>query len=288
MNDFILNFTPTGMIPTKKINFNAPISVSEIVDDVLSAAEYGASMAHLHARDEKTGEPTVSEEVYGKIISGIRKYNKKIILCVSLSGRNISDPNKRARPLILDGEAKPDMGSLTLSSLNFINQASLNAPDTINFLAKTMQEKFISPEMEVFDLGMANYILILQKKGLLPPKPYVNIILGNVFGAQTTFSNMSAILDNIPRDMIFSFGGIGKYQTKATLMGLINGAGVRIGLEDNVWYDSNRTVLASNKSLIQRLVKFAQELELIPASPVAVREKLGLAEGNGKYGLKFH
>ena len=52
MNDFILNFTPTGMIPTKKINFNAPISVSEIVDDVLSAAEYGASMAHLHARDE--------------------------------------------------------------------------------------------------------------------------------------------------------------------------------------------------------------------------------------------
>ncbi|MFP1759015.1 beta-keto acid cleavage family enzyme [Lonsdalea quercina] len=286
MSDFILNFTPTGMVPTKESNFNTPIAVNEIVDDVLLAAEYGASIAHLHARDEITGEPTVSENVYEKIIYGIRKYNKKIILCVSLSGRNISDPNKRVIPLMLDGEVKPDMGSLTLSSLNFINQASMNAPDTICFLAKKMQDKAISPEVEVFDLGMANYVNIIKNKGFLPPKPYLNIILGNVSGAQNTFSNIAAILNNIPNDIICSFGGIGRYQTKSTILGLLNGYGVRIGLEDNIWYDLNRKVLASNKSLLKRIVSFAQELELIPASTISVRERLGLEKGDGEYGLK--
>ncbi|MCW2255801.1 uncharacterized protein (DUF849 family) [Providencia alcalifaciens] len=180
MDKFILNFAPTGMIPTKEMNNNVPISVNEIVESVLEATECGASMAHIHARDQITGKPIVSDEVYGEIISGIRKYNKDIIICVSLSGRNVTDPYQRALPLELDGELKPDMGSLTLSSLNFINQASVNSPDTIQFLSAKMKEKLISPEIEIFDTGMANYLSFLIKKGLLPSKIYTNILLGNI------------------------------------------------------------------------------------------------------------
>lgn len=110
----------------------------------------------MHARDQKTGEPTGDLNTFAAIIEGIRKYNKQLILCVSLSGRNVSDPALRALPLSLDGEAKPDMGSLTLSSMNFATQASINAPGTINYLAGQMALKGISPEVEIFDSGMSS------------------------------------------------------------------------------------------------------------------------------------
>ncbi|CDL83207.1 3-keto-5-aminohexanoate cleavage protein [Xenorhabdus szentirmaii] len=285
MGEFILNFAPTGMIPTKKTNKHVPISVSEIVEDVLQAAECGASMAHIHARDQVTGQPIVSDEAYGKIISGIREYNKEIIICVSLSGRNVSDPHQRALPLQLEGNLKPDMGSLTLSSLNFINQASVNAPETIQFLAATMKEKSISPEVEIFDTGMANYIHFLAKKELLPKHVYANILLGNIAGAQSSFSNISAILSNIPDNVTCSFAGLGSYQLQATSLSLSSGYGVRIGLEDNIWYDKKKTTLASNKNLVKRVIRLADELEMSPAHPTDVRKKLGLASGHGHYGL---
>ena len=70
--DLILNFAPTGMIPTKAMTPYVPITVQEIVEDVHEAFEIGITMVHLHARDEKTGEPTYKAEVYGDIIAGIR------------------------------------------------------------------------------------------------------------------------------------------------------------------------------------------------------------------------
>ncbi len=70
---YILNFTPTGLIPTKKMTPNVPVEPDEIVEQVLEAAELGANMVHLHARDAKTGKPNCSKEVYAEIINGIRK-----------------------------------------------------------------------------------------------------------------------------------------------------------------------------------------------------------------------
>ena len=116
---FILNFTPTGMIPTRKITPHVPILPDEIINDVLSVVELGVSMVHLHARDPGTGEPTYKKDIYGEIIRGIGKREKNLILCVSTSGRNFSEFDKRSDCLNLEGEVKPDFASLTLSSLNF-------------------------------------------------------------------------------------------------------------------------------------------------------------------------
>ena len=84
-NKFIFNLTPTGMIPTKEMTEFAPIQPEEIINQVLEAAELGVNMVHLHARDRDTGIPTYKKEVYSEIISGIRKENKDIVLCVSTS-----------------------------------------------------------------------------------------------------------------------------------------------------------------------------------------------------------
>ena len=135
-NKFILNFTPTGLIPTKDMTQHVPVQPEEIVEQVLEAAELGANMVHLHARDRETGEPTYQKDVYAEIIIGIRKKNKNLVICVSTSGRVHTEYEQRSECLDLSGELKPDLGSLTLSSLNFNKQASINTPDMIKALAK--------------------------------------------------------------------------------------------------------------------------------------------------------
>ena len=140
-SDLIVNFTPTGMIPTKAMTPHVPVSVQEIVDDVHRAVEIGITMVHLHARDEKTGEPTYKAQVYERIIAGIRSFSKDLIICVSLSGRNFKAFEQRGEVLQLDGDVKPDMGSLTLSSLNFNKVASVNSPDIIKRLAQEMKTR---------------------------------------------------------------------------------------------------------------------------------------------------
>ena len=116
--NLIIDFTPTGMIPTKSITPHVPVSISEIIDDVNSAWELGITKVHLHARDQHTEDPTWKKEVYGAIIEGIRKFAPSMVICVSLSGRTFSKFEERSDTLELDGTLKPDMGSLTLSSLN--------------------------------------------------------------------------------------------------------------------------------------------------------------------------
>jgi 3-keto-5-aminohexanoate cleavage enzyme len=101
--NLIINFTPTGMIPTKKMTPHVPISVAEIVENVHEAVETGITMVHIHARDKASGEPTYKAEIYGKIIEGIRSFDRELIICVSLSGRGFKEFAHRSSPLQLDG-----------------------------------------------------------------------------------------------------------------------------------------------------------------------------------------
>lgn len=114
--NLIINFTPTGMIPTKDMTPHVPINVNEIVEDVHEAFEIGITMVHLHARDQESSKPTYKAELYGKIIEKIRKFTKELIICVSLSGRDFIEFEKRAEVLQLDGALKPDMGCMADNS----------------------------------------------------------------------------------------------------------------------------------------------------------------------------
>ena len=114
-NHFLLNFAPTGMIPTKDMTPMVPIRPVEIVEQVLEAADLGANMIHLHARDPIDGKPTYRKEIYAEIIAGIREKNRDLVLCVSTSGRDFPGFEERSQCLDLKAELKPDMGSLTLS-----------------------------------------------------------------------------------------------------------------------------------------------------------------------------
>jgi uncharacterized protein (DUF849 family) len=148
----IINFTPTGTQTTRDNSF-APLLPNEIIEEVHHANEVGISIVHLHAKDEETLQNTYKKEVYQKIIEGIKKYCPNLLICVSLTGRNFPELEKRAEVLQLH----PDMGSLTMSSLNFPSGASINQPDMILSLIQEMDKYGVQPEIECFDTGMLNY-----------------------------------------------------------------------------------------------------------------------------------
>ena len=287
MRGLIINFTPTGMIPTKEMTPHVQVSINEIVDDVLKAANIGITMVHLHARDENHNSPTYKKEIYAEIITKIRKYQPELIICVSLSGRLFNSFEKRSEVLELFGEAKPDMASLTLSSLNFNKQASINSPEMILALAEKMKELKIKPELEAFDAGMINYARYLIKKELLSPPYYFNLLLGNIACAQADLLHAGIMIKDLPENSYWSLAGIGDNQLMMNTIAIANGGGVRVGLEDNIWYDTNRNKLATNQNLLKRVHRIAQELDRTVMPPGECRKLLKLNNGIKEgYGLK--
>lgn len=275
MNKLIINLCPTGMITNKKLTPFVPQTPEEIISDVLTCSQMGVSMVHVHAC-ESTGEPTYKKEIYAKIIGGIRKERPELVITVSTSGRIFNEFEQRGEVLDLEGDLKPDMASLTLSSLNFLRTASVNSPDMILKLAEKMQKKGIKPELEVFDIGMVNYANYLISKGLVEPPYYFNIILGNIATAQAKIQHLSLMISELPENSIFSIGGIGLSQKNMNLLGMIIGNGVRVGLEDNIWYDDSKTILATNFSLVERIMRSAGLAGRQIAVPNEVREFLKL------------
>ena len=184
--------------------------------------------------------------------------------------------DKRSEVLDIEEPCKPDMGSLTLSSLNFNEQASMNPPDTIKSLAKKMLDHDIKPELEVFDIGMINYARYLIKKGLLKPPYYFNLLFGSIFSVPATLFDLSYMVKNLPSNVQWAAAGIGKFQLKINFASVLMGGHVRVGLEDNVYYDDEKKVLATNEMLIIRVAKFANEIGREVATAQEAREMIGI------------
>lgn len=275
MNKLIINFTPTGMVPTKAMTSLVPISVEEIVEDVLDCARLGVSIVHIHARDSQ-GTPTPDPEVFSEIIRGIRRERQDLILCVTTSGRTHPRLEDRAAVLDLGGETKPDMASLTLSSMNFARTASVNSPEIIQALARRMLERGIRPELEVFEAGMINYGKYLMNKGLLQSPGYFNLLLGNIATAQADEPTLDLMLGSLPEGATWALAGIGDCQLRVHRWAIERGGHVRVGLEDNIYLDEKRTKLASNRMQVQRIVNLADELGREISTPDETRSHLGL------------
>ncbi|MBN1924572.1 MAG: 3-keto-5-aminohexanoate cleavage protein, partial [Prolixibacteraceae bacterium] len=216
----------------------------------------GITLVHLHAR-ENDEKPTYRKSVYADIFEGIRKHCPALVLCASTSGRTFPELEKRSEVLSLE----PDMGSLTLSSMNFPKQASVNSPDTINGLIEAMVKYGVKPELECFDTGMINYANYLINKGILQPPFYFNIILGNIATGQADPAYVGLALKELPDKSYWALGGLGHAQLQMNTMAIALGGGVRVGIEDNIWFDRDKTKPATNLGLIKRIHRLAEIFE---------------------------
>ena len=265
MVDKIINFTPTGTQPNRE-NSYAPLLPNEIIEEVHEAYEFGITMVHIHARHPETLKNSCDKNHYRPIIEGIRKHCPDLSICVSLTGRLEPEFERRSEVL----ELLPDMGSLTMSSINFPTGESINSPDTILKLIEKMKVYGVTPEIECFDSGMLNYTNYLINKGILEGPHYINVILGNIYNAQTDLTTISSILNNKPKDSVICLGGIGKDQLKSNIMGLLYSDGIRIGLEDNLYStDKNKT---KNIWLLKRIHRIMDELPIKLMSPKKFKE----------------
>jgi uncharacterized protein (DUF849 family) len=271
----IINAAMTGMVPGKKDSPHIPITVEEIVEDAVRCVSAGASILHLHARDED-GKATYKSEIYARIIRAVREECTDVIICVTTSGRFYNVFEKRAEVLDLDGDVKPDMASLTLGSLNFPKQASINEPGIIMKLAERMANKDIKPELEVFDTGMVNTARYLYRKELIKPPFYFNVILGSIYSTQARMADFSHLVNLLPEDAVWAGGGIGVFQLVMNSAAIIMGGHVRVGLEDNIWYDNHKEELTTNEKSIQRIRRIAKEIGREIATPAEARKMLGL------------
>ena len=261
---------PTGMVPTRAMTPHVPLTPKEIAADVRAAAELGISSVHLHARDEE-GEPAWDRRIYAEIIEAVRSECSDVVINVSTSGRTWSEVEKRADVLALDGDLKPDMASLTLSSLNFMSGASVNAPDTIRALARIMRDRGITPELEIFDLGMLNFARVLRKEGLLVGPVAANLFFGNVAGMQAGLADMGLAVERVPEETTWSGAGLGAYQLTAQALAINAGGGVRVGLEDGIHLDRGRTTLARNVDLVERVHALLEISGRAPMTPADYR-----------------
>ncbi len=271
----IINCCLTGMRPVRTDNAHVPVSPGEIIDDALAVVEAGASMLHIHACDDN-GLPTWRPEPYRRIIEGIRVARPETVIVATTSGRRFSTLEQRSAVLDLGGDARPDMASLTLGSMNFSDGASLNSPEVIQALARLMRERGIQPELEVFDLGMLNYGLYLVKKGLLEAPAYINLLLGSLGAAPGRVLDLALLAREVPADWIWAGAGIGVHQLSINTAAIAMGGHVRVGLEDNVYLDRARRQPADNVALVKRVVRIAAELDRPIETATSTRQRLGL------------
>ncbi|MDD5329027.1 MAG: GNAT family N-acetyltransferase [Sulfuricella sp.] len=271
----IINVCLTGNVPTRQTSPHVPLTVSEIVEDAIEVLEAGASMLHIHARDAD-GIPTWQPEVFGRIFGDIRRHRPDAILVATTGGRQHGTLEKRAAVLELGGQEKPDMASLTLGSLNFPTQASVNAPEMVQALCTRMRERGVTPELEAFDMGMVNYGYYLQRKGFLPHTCYINLLLGNLGTLPGRVQDMAALARELPRHWIWAGAGIGRHQLAMNSAALLMGGHVRVGLEDNAYYDYGDLKAATNRALVERITRLAGEFGRPIATCGEVRNRLRL------------
>ena len=271
----IVNLAVTGVVPTKADNPAVPITPEEIAEDCRACAAAGASIVHLHARDAE-GRPTSSREVYREVIARVRAAVPDIVICVSTSGRVVRSLDERAQVLDLDGDEKPEMASLTLGSMNFPRQASINDPNMIRALADRMNERGIVPELEVCDLGMLDYAKYLIERGVLREPFYVNFLLGSLGTLAATPLHLALLADKVPAGSTWAAAGIGRFQLRMNALAVPMGGHVRVGLEDNLYMDAAKREPATNLALVQRVVGIARAFGRRPATPAETRRRIGL------------
>jgi uncharacterized protein (DUF849 family) len=167
------------------------------------------------------------------------------------------------------------MASLTMGSLNFPTGASINDHKIITGLIGRMREKNIKPELEIFDSGMLDYTQYLIDKGILEGPHYFNLLLGSLGTMAATPGNLYHLMLKLPQESIWAATGVGQFQFQVNKWAIALGGHCRVGLEDSIWMDKQKTDLASNVRLVERLVKVGRVLGREPATMCQTKKALG-------------
>ncbi|MBL0385396.1 3-keto-5-aminohexanoate cleavage protein [Tumebacillus sp. ITR2] len=273
MEKLIITVALDGAEVTREHQPNLPLSPDEIAEAAYEAWKAGASIAHVHARDEQ-GNPSQDKEIYRQIIEKISA-KCDIIVQVSTGGAVGMTPEERLQPVTL----KPEMATLTVGTVNFGNDVFMNTPTDIEIYAKAMQDHGVRPELEIFDVGMITNAMRLVKQGLVSEPVHVDFVMGVPGAIAGTVDNLLHMVRQLPAGATWTVAGVGRVQLPLNTMAILLGGHVRVGFEDNVYYEKG-VLATSNAQFVERIVRLSKELGREVATPAEARKILGLAPVN--------
>ena len=273
MEKVIITAAICGAEVTKQHNPNVPYTITEIAREAKRAYDMGASIIHLHVREDD-GKPTQSRERFKAAMEAISECCKDVIIQPSTGGAAGMSNEERMGPLSLI----PEMATLDCGTLNFGGDTIfVNTENTIIQFASVMKEKEIMPELEVFDRSMINTALRLYEKGYLKKPLHFNLVMGVRGGIGGSIAEFAFLTGSLPMDSTYTTTGIGRYAFDMAALAAIHGGHIRVGFEDNI-YLSKGVLAGSNGDLVHKAVEIAKLHGREIASPVEARRILGLKQ----------
>lgn len=271
MDKLIITAAICGAEVTKEQNPSVPYTIEEIQREAKSAYDSGASIIHLHVREDD-GTPTQDINRFRKCIEAIKEACPDVIVQPSTGGAVGMSNDERIQPVNLN----PEMATLDCGTCNFGgDDIFVNTENTIKEFAKKMIDLGVKPEIEVFDKGMVDMALRLHRKGLIKDPMHFNFVMGVNGGIGASPRDLMFLKESIPSWNTFTVSGIGKSQFQMAALSILLGGHVRVGFEDNV-YISKGVLAKSNGELVDKVVRIAKELGREIATPQEAREILGL------------
>ena len=289
-HDVIITCALTGAGDTTGKSHLVPITPKQIAAAAVEAAKAGATVVHCHVRDPLTGQFSRDVALYREVMERIREADIDIIVNLTAGmggdleigpgesptdfgpGSDLVGPLTRLAHI---EELLPDICTLDCGTLNFGdgNTIYVSTPQQLRTGARRITELGVKAELEIFDTGHLWFAKQMIKEGLLVD-PLFQLCLGIPWGAPADTTTMKAMVDNLPRDAVWSGFGIGRMQMPMAAQSVLLGGNVRVGLEDNLWLDKG--VLATNGQLVERVGEILTRLGARILTPAEGRTKMNL------------
>lgn len=295
----IITCAPTGAIHTPSMSPHLPVTADEIADAAIAAAEAGAAILHLHARDPKDGRPSQDPELFRPFLSKIKAATNAVIN-ITTGGSPHMTVAERMRPATT---FKPELASLNMGSMNFglfpmldrfkefkhdwerehlENSRNLifkNTFSDIEDILRIGRENGTRFEFECYDISHLNNLAHFLERGLVKAPLFVQSvfgILGGIGAHPEDLMHMRRTADRLFGDQYrWSILGTGRNQLPLATIGAAMGANVRVGLEDSLWIGPGRLAVSSAEQ-VQRIRAVLEALNIDVATPDEARDILDL------------
>ncbi len=301
MSKVIISCALTGSIHTPSMSPHLPLTPDQIAQQAIEAAEAGAAILHLHARDPRDGRPTPEPAVYRQFVPRIAEATDAVINITTGGGSGMSLEERMAYAMV----AKPELASLNMGSINFsvhplaskIKQWRYDWEkpfiesgedfvfrNTFRDIRRVLTElgegcgtRF---EFECYDMGHLYNLAHFLDLGLVKPPLFIQSVFGILGGVGADPENLMVMRSTADRlfgrqNYQFSILGAGRHQMPLLTLGAIMGGNVRVGLEDSL-YISRGELAVSNADQVRKIRRILSELSLEIATPDEARQMLAL------------
>lgn len=270
----IITAALTGAVTTKQDNPALPTQPEEIANAAIRCWEAGAAVVHIHVRDDND-QGSMRFDKFQETVGLIRQAKCPVVLNLTSSGGQGFSWEDRIKPF---RELKPELASFDAGTMNWLNKVVfMNEPEFLERCGNAMIAAGVKPEIEVFDIGMLNTAKYYLKKGIIQAPAYFQLCLGAPGGMEATVENLLYLVNHLPENCTWGAFGIGRGANEVLLAALALGGNIRVGLEDNVYYNHGQ-LARSNEQFVERVKRVANEFGRQAATSDEAREILGITK----------